>query len=373
VVGDGNGSEVAIVSSEPLLCMACLAAARVATDEKRACQCPGCGNVYEPGYERCGACGVWHAGRHMCRHAVAPARRRVVHVAPRTAASAVMGDGPEPDVPEQTPPRAPSPCRECERARRRQPVYPLLALLQDCVRIAAWDAVAAPPASGVVRPGWDGNTGGGARTQSTDRPDWVNANHRALDHGAHVRARLDRLGASVARDAHHLALVHAIACVVARDVWLPPPPRPALASPSPGERAVAVIEWLVPRAKPLTESAMGERPRELERELQRLLATAFATPEARARFRPVPPVEPQFPQAPVSPEPPGADANWYERRRYASAVPAYVAAHAAYERARARHPDRVRAYKAARREHPEAVRDGQLAVRVWFATSRAAR
>jgi len=79
--------------------------------------------------------------------------------------------------------------RQVERRGQRS----LFALLRDAALIAERDARDRPPPSGIVRPGWDGNTGGGARIESTDLSDEQCDAIDRLREGARLRDRLNAL------------------------------------------------------------------------------------------------------------------------------------------------------------------------------------
>jgi hypothetical protein len=281
----------------------------------------------------------------------------------------------------------------------------MLALLRDASRIAEWDSVSAPPPSGVVRPGWDGNTGGGARTEATDRPDFLNAMHRRLDHGAHLRDRLDALMARGKRETALMQVFYSLQCVLAFEHRLPWPVAPPAASDL--EKGAAVIEWLVRHAKVISESANQKHARPLDRALPKLVALAFSTPEQRVKWEPavpvppIPPIEPTAPERPVKPEPPAPiceDASEPERRehhadclQYQNAMASYHArlreylvkfselAHACarYTVDMKRHRGLVHKYETAVKLHPKALLAGagarnrygrellDLAERVW--------
>jgi hypothetical protein len=330
-------------------CPVCVGAEQLARETRRAHQCPGCGSVFDPALpavSRCTQCGTLAPAGHICH------RDRVLIVVPppRTAAVWTSPEVPEPDELPGDVARPPVPCRECERRAHQQPAFPLLALLEDARRIAEWDSVAAPPASGVVRPGWDGNTNGGVRLDVTDRPEWVNAAHNRLDHGRHLRDRLERLRAQ-ARTADDAGVMM---------------------------RGLAVIDWLIPRALALGGTARGEKGALQPRELHRLVAEAFTDREVWARWHPSPPQEPPKPVAPAIPSPPPTDAFWCDRRRYPGQVAGYLLAYEAHLLAVRKHPGRVDRYKEACRQHGGLVRDGklatdthgrdllELATRVWF-------
>lgn len=130
---------------------------------------------------------------------------------------------------------------------QRRTGHPWLQLLRDCKKIARWDSLAAPRSTPLPTgdaPPMDS----GARPESTDRPDWVGDSRVPLAEGLMLRDRLDRV-----------RLVDA--------------------------RSAGVIEWLVPRARVLLDSAaLGGKP--AEKDLPMLVGAAFTDPRTWARWHP---------------------------------------------------------------------------------------
>jgi hypothetical protein len=190
------------------------------------------------------------------------------------------------------PPRG---CIECERAARQYPRHPLLALLQDAARIAEWDSLSAPKSSA---PSKDTAP---AKLPATTRPDWVDARHLHYDHGRHLRDRLDAMRARQPREC-------------------------------------AVIEWFVPRARVLTDTACGPKAAPAIRDLHRIVAQAFTDPRVWTRWHPAPPV-----------------LSTFQSQRE-------------YDAARAEHDRRVRDGKLAVSARGKALVDGVIAA--WFGAER---
>jgi hypothetical protein len=191
----------------------------------------------------CSTCGSECKAPRSLAHT--PARRSIARPVARTAA-VYVSPLPDRDDALPVPPRG---CVECERAARHPPQMPLLALLQDASRIAEWDVASAPKSAAL-------NRDGGTRPPSTDRPDWVNANHNKLDHGKHLR---DKLNALIRVD---------------YEAW-------------------KVLDWLVPRSKVLQDSSVGAKSATM-RDLYRIVARQFAGETKWRKWHPAPPVLSMF-------------------------------------------------------------------------------
>jgi len=194
----------------------------------------------------------------------------------------------------------------------RQPRHPLLQLLRDCAAIARWDAHAAPRsvlAAMLSTPG-DGRalTSTEIDEQLADAADAAvrreRAQQDAMARAWALRTKLDRLHRAAAEDARWLDLLRVLALAVAWDAadqrgTVPPAwPQPSLCDTA---VAVAVLEWLVPRAVALSESAHGEKGTLVEKDLHEDLAKAFVDPAQWARWHPVKPTRRVLPAAPALP------------------------------------------------------------------------
>lgn len=139
----------------------------------------------------------------------------------------------------------------------------------------------------------DGNVGGGAKTSSTDRPDWVNEDSAGLRLAYATREKLLALETRARFDAH----TRAMARLSIRAAQRARGDRPDHPGPPPTllERGVAVLQWLSERSGSAHRKdiafrvgmAFGGRAEERQRaegDLARRLAIAPITPEAeRAR------------------------------------------------------------------------------------------
>jgi hypothetical protein len=259
---------------------------------------------------------------------------------------------------------------------------PRLALLADCAAIARWDAAALPRS--VTLASDDGNTGGGARPESTERPDWANDNHDAIARCGELRKRLNDLWRCGRQDSFALEVVYAIALVADEAIGGEAEDRPgsgpiAPTLPSAGERAAAVIEFLVPRAKVAIDSAHGQKGTPVLKSLPREVGRAFATAHQLARWNPPVPLKPARPEPPVAealeiPEPKKPAVDTEAARAYpgrtedARAARAYESARAEWLSAMAE-PGRAeriaREYAQALTAHEAAVRRWEEATKDW--------
>lgn len=273
-------------------------------------------------------------------------------------------------------------------ARRSTPRHPLLQLLRDCAAIARWDAYAAPRSLLAILRGSDPDDA--PRPALLDDEDGQvrreQARQRALDNARALRARLEGLRRVAAEDARALDLLRVLALAVAWDAaaqrgTTPPAwPLPPLCDTA---IAVGVLDWLVPRAVALSESAHGDKGKELEKHFHKDLAEAFVDAAQRAAWDPPKPVPPARPVLPEPPPPWDPDAWWPERKRYPEIVAAWLAALEDY-------PDAVQRFERAKAGHKDALREWPkrcaqgavgrdrharellaIAIRVWFATGAA--
>lgn len=213
------------------------------------------------------------------------------------------------------------PCcgRPCRRSGSKAPPQkredndkPRWRLLKDCVLIAGWDAMSHARAQTM------GDSSG--VPEDPEVPAWDERRH-IVRLGRPLRGRLDALvtrgrSETAARRAHFAAS----------------PTGPYLwdSEISPIERAGAVIEWLVPRARTYLHSAGGGfRP--VERDLPHDLAKAFTVASQWAAWNPMPPAPLVTPKNRPKPEPaepprePDSDAQWWQRRLYLEVtLPAYL-------------------------------------------------
>lgn len=103
-----------------------------------------------------------------------------------------------------------------ERQVERRGQKSFFALLRDASLIAERDGRDRPPPSGIVRPGWDGNTGGGARVESTDLTDDQCDAIDRLREGARLRDRLNALRHTGDQEQRCFELFVVLRCIV---VW----------------------------------------------------------------------------------------------------------------------------------------------------------
>jgi len=195
---------------------------------------------------------------------------------------------------------------------RHAPRHPLLQLLRDCAAIARWDSHAAPRS---VMAAMLGHSGDGRALTSTELDEQLadaadatlqreRAQQAAVAHGWALRTKLDRLHRAAVDDTRALDLVRLVALAVAWDTALQndgPPPAWPLPPPCDTVVAAGVLEWLVPRAVALSESAHGEKGTLVEKDLHEDLAKAFVDPAQWARWHPAKPTRRALPAAPALP------------------------------------------------------------------------
>lgn len=305
-------------------------------------------------------------------------------VPPREPASAPVLRAAPQFVPATVPSGAPT--------ARHAPRHPLLQLLRDCAAIARWDSHAAPRS---VLAAMQSHPGDGRALTSTELDEQLadaadatvrreRAQQYAVAHGWALRTKLDRLHRAAVDDTRALDLVRLVALAVAWDTALQndaPPPAWPLPTPCDTVVAAGVLEWLVPRAVALSESAHGEKGALVEKDLHEDLAKAFTDADVWAAWHPPKPVPPA---KPVLPEPPpawDAEAWWPERKRYPQRVAAWLAALEDYPDAVKRHERALAAHKDALKAWPKRVEQGRtgrnrhakellaIAQRIWFGTS----
>jgi hypothetical protein len=370
-----------------------------------------------PAYVRCDRCGTY--GRALDAHACPTRTLPLVADRPSGPTSVYVPAAP---VNENRPPAdiafaVTFETRDGETVRRlrpeaspslveSRPKHPLLTLLRDLACVARWDAHGAAPSTHPTQ-----RAGGavGARPAATDRPDWVDDRAAALDRGRQLRQRLNGLAAAgratTAADARVFEVVWVLACCVLHDAYADEPlPVPVPQRPPPrvcdAERAAAVLEYLVPRARVLLDSA-GSQGVPVGRSLPRLLAEEFtAAPRWRAWHPspPPPPLDPDRREPPAAPPPfrgppeptppdalPPAAGPWQrehharlvaahaaERRDHERTWGVHVAAHVVavlawartlvdYDCRHARHADALARYAEAKRVHARDVAAGDAA------------